>query len=533
MKKLYDISIDPTDLETGLNAISLVENPAVEVDFLAFAKDESVVLQFADEERHIITGIALLADTPIYRIAPDKTEYYVRFTKDCIRQLVEKYFKFGLTNNVNIEHKNNQFVDGVTMLESYIIDKERGICPNEFASAPDGSWVVSYKVNNLDVWNKIKSGEVKGFSVQGLFRIIETKLEMSSNRPNVFIACTKSKEDHKCKAKDIYTGALFTKSYELAQRLDSPRIFILSAKHYLLDPEKEIDPYNAYLGDFNSDERHAWADEVYKEMQDAHIDFNAKTYFFAGENYIENLRDYFPNRVEMFSDQGGLGYILEHLDELIASGAKFSREDIEEVYKFYKEENSENSEHQNKNNISLMSKLKEKIKALLMQYAAVSTDKGNLIYNTDMLEVGSEVFVEDENGENVPAADGDYVLEDGRTVEVEGGKVTKIEAKEDEPAMPAAPAEPAAEQMVDETPMEPETPAETPAENEKITALEERVATLETQLADVIAKLAEIQTTPAASPAEEEFDNIKKPKVDPKNKMAAIAAAYRAAKERK
>lgn len=374
MKKLYDISIDPTDFETGLNAISLVENPAVEVDFLAFAKDESAALQFADEERHIITGIALLADTPIYRIAPDRTEYYVRFTKDCIRELVEKYFKFGLTNSVNIEHKDNQFVDGVTMLESYIIDKERGICPNEFASAPDGSWVVSYKVNNLDVWSKIKSGEVKGFSVQGLFRIIETKLEMSSNKP-----------------------------------------------------EEEI---------------------------------------------------------------------------------------------------SENK------NISFMSKLKEKIKALLMQYAAVSTDKGNLIYNTDMLEVGSEVFVEDENGENVPAADGEYMLEDGRTVEVEGGKVTEIKAKDDDPVEPEM--KPAEEQMVDETPMEPETPAEpAPAENEKVTALEERVAALESQLADVIAKLAEIQTTPAAAPAEEEFDNIKKPKVDPKNKMAAIAAAYRAAKERK
>lgn len=378
MKKLYDISIDPTDFETGLNAISLVENPAVEVDFLAFAKDESAVLQFADEERHIITGIALLADTPIYRIAPDRTEYYVRFTKDCIRQLVEKYFKFGLTNSVNIEHKKDQFVDGVTMLESYLIDKERGICPSEFASVPDGSWVVSYKVNNLDVWSKIKSGEVKGFSVQGLFRIIETKLEMSSNKPE--------------------------------------------------------------------------------------------------------------------------------------------------------EENSENTEHQNKNNISLMSKLKEKIKALLMQYAAVSTDKGNLIYNTDMLEVGSEVFVEDENGENVPAADGEYMLEDGRTIKVEGGKVTEIEAKEEE--TPAAPAMPAEEQMVDETTETPAEPA-APAEDEKVAALEERVATLESQLADVIAKLAEIQTTPAASPAEEEFENIKKPKVDPKNKMAAIAAAYRAAKERK
>lgn len=373
--KLYDIYIDPTDFETGMDAISLVADPAVEVDFLKFGKDKPMSLKFADEERHIITGIALLADTPIYRIAPDGTEYYVRFTKDCIRQLVEKYFKFGLTNSVNIEHKDNQFVDGVTMLESYIIDKERGICPNEFASAPDGSWVVSYKVNNLDVWDKIKTGEVMGFSIQGIFHLVESKLEMNSNK-------------------------------------------------------------------------------------------------------------------------------------------------------------TEESEHQNKNNISLMSKLKEKIKALLMQYAAVSTDKGNLIYNTDMLEVGCEVFVEDENGENVPAADGEYILEDGRTVEVEGGMVTEIKAKDDDPVEPEM--KPAEEQMIDEAPMEPEAPAETaPAENEKITALEERVATLESQLADVIAKLAEIQTTPAASPAEEEFDNIKKPKVDPKNKMAAIAAAYRAAKERK
>lgn len=372
--KLYDIYIDPTDFETGMDAISLVADPAVEVDFLKFGKDKPMSLKFADEERHIITGIALLADTPIYRIAPDGTEYYVRFTKDCIRQLVEKYFKFGLTNSVNIEHKDNQFVDGVTMLESYIIDKERGICPNEFASAPDGSWVVSYKVNNLDVWDKIKTGEVMGFSIQGIFHLVESKLEMSSNKS-----------------------------------------------------EEEI---------------------------------------------------------------------------------------------------SENK------NISFMSKLKEKIKALLMQYAAVSTDKGNLIYNTDMLEVGCEVFVEDENGENVPAADGEYILEDGRTVEVEGGMVTEIKAKDDDPVEPEM--KPAEEQMIDEAPMEPEAPAETaPAENEKITALEERVATLESQLADVIAKLAEIQTTPAASPAEEEFDNIKKPKVDPKNKMAAIAAAYRAAKERK
>ena len=173
MKKLYDISIDPTDFETGLNAISLVEYPAVEVDFLAFAKEEPKTFDFADDEKHIITGVAILADTPIYRIAPDGTEYYVRFTKDCIRSLVEKYSKLGLNNAVNIEHRDSAFVDNLVMMESYIIDKERGICPNEFKDVPDGSWIISYKVNNLNVWDKIKSGEVKGFSIQGAFLLEE------------------------------------------------------------------------------------------------------------------------------------------------------------------------------------------------------------------------------------------------------------------------------------------------------------------------------------------------------------------------
>lgn len=178
-KKIYKIKIDPTDQITGMDAISLVECPAVEVDFLKFSKEEPKSLQFANEEKRIITGVALLADTPIYRVKPDGEEYYVVFDRETIEQLVIKYSKYMFNNAVNIEHSDQHFVDGVYMIESYLKNSERGIVPTEFSEIPDGSWIVSYKVNNPDVWEKIKSGEVKGFSVQGVFNLIEQKEEPS------------------------------------------------------------------------------------------------------------------------------------------------------------------------------------------------------------------------------------------------------------------------------------------------------------------------------------------------------------------
>lgn len=179
MKKIYKIKIDPTDQITGMDAISLVECPAVEVDFLKFSKEEPKSLQFANEEKRIITGVALLADTPIYRVKPDGEEYYVVFDRETIEQLVTKYSKYMFNNFVNIEHSDQHFVDGVYMIESYLKNSERGIVPTEFSEIPDGSWIVSYKVDNIDVWEKIKSGEVKGFSIQGVFNLIEQKEEPS------------------------------------------------------------------------------------------------------------------------------------------------------------------------------------------------------------------------------------------------------------------------------------------------------------------------------------------------------------------
>ena len=171
---VYKITIDMEDELNGLTAVSLVDFPAVERNFLLF--DEQKMLFSTDDEKQIISGIALLADTPIYR-RNERGEFYVVFEADTIRQLVEKYSKDGMFNSVNLMHKSDSFVNSVYMIESIIIDKERGICPAEFSDVPNGSWYVSYYVEDKQLWNEIKKGDwFRGFSVE-----VTANLEMNDN----------------------------------------------------------------------------------------------------------------------------------------------------------------------------------------------------------------------------------------------------------------------------------------------------------------------------------------------------------------
>jgi hypothetical protein len=169
--------IDVNDEAAGMNAISLVKYPAVQYDFLQFNEDKQPVQLYFNDEKRVITGIVALADTPIYRYEQGFGEYWVIFTKDVIEKMVVKYSKDGLFNSVNLQHNDEKFVDGVYLFESYIINRERGILPTEFDNVTEGSWVCSFKVENEDVWNEIKNGkDLNGFSLQGLFELIEGKL---------------------------------------------------------------------------------------------------------------------------------------------------------------------------------------------------------------------------------------------------------------------------------------------------------------------------------------------------------------------
>jgi hypothetical protein len=145
----------------GASALSWAESKLRQIDKQSFS--------IQDEEERIITGALMLADTPIYR-NDGNGEYYVVFSKDTIKKIAQKYFKKGYQNNVNLMHDSGQVMDGVTMFESWIVDEKRGVKPMKgFEDVKEGSWFGSFKVENEEVWNMIKDGKVKGFSVEGIF----------------------------------------------------------------------------------------------------------------------------------------------------------------------------------------------------------------------------------------------------------------------------------------------------------------------------------------------------------------------------
>ena len=172
---IYELMIneDMQD-DAEVSFIALVDRTAIQKNWNAFK--ENAKFQIISEDKRIISGPVMLADSPIYRNDNTNGEYYVVFSKDTIFKIAQKFFKKGYQANVNLMHDSNQQVSGVTMFESFISDKDRGIMPMRgFEDAPDGSWFGSFKVEDDAVWEMIKEGKVKGFSVEGVFEYSKAK----------------------------------------------------------------------------------------------------------------------------------------------------------------------------------------------------------------------------------------------------------------------------------------------------------------------------------------------------------------------
>ena len=170
---IVELFIDETDEVSGIEAISVVEKPAIESDFIAL-KNQEFKLAEVDKEKRILMGAALIPNKPIYRQSGEQ-EYYIYFSKATVRKASELFFINGNQSNSTLEHQLE--LKGLTAVESWIVESEQDKSRMYDLNVPMGTWMVSMKVNNDDVWKKVKAGEIKGFSIEGYFA---DKLE----RPN-------------------------------------------------------------------------------------------------------------------------------------------------------------------------------------------------------------------------------------------------------------------------------------------------------------------------------------------------------------
>ena len=175
---------DDMESDAQVDFVALVPNPAIEKNFQAFSHRQRFNID--NEDQRIISGPLMLADTPIYRNDAKMGEYFVVFDKANVMKACQKFFKCGFQNNVNLFHDPSMVPGGVVMFESFVADPARGISPMRgFEDAKDGSWFGSFKVDNPDLWQRIKAGEFSGFSIEGMFGVEPTNPEESGDEAMV------------------------------------------------------------------------------------------------------------------------------------------------------------------------------------------------------------------------------------------------------------------------------------------------------------------------------------------------------------
>lgn len=166
--KHYAVSID-----SDVYAISLVDCPAIEEDFIYLSKEKQEQVFLEKEDKHLIVGAVLVPDKPIYR-NNGKEEFYIQFSKETIEKLAYDYLMNGRMYSVTTDHKD--IADDVCLVESWIKTSENDKSVDYGMNVPVGTWLCSMKVENEDVWGRIKSGELRGFSIESFVNLDEINL---------------------------------------------------------------------------------------------------------------------------------------------------------------------------------------------------------------------------------------------------------------------------------------------------------------------------------------------------------------------
>jgi hypothetical protein len=164
---IIELILDEQNIENGIEAISVVENPAIEEDFIAL-NTQLIELKELNKEKQILLGALLIPNKPIYRKNGDD-EYYIYFSRETVEKASQMYLIKGNQNNSTLEHQHE--LSGLSLVESWIVEDEIHDKSRKYGmNVPIGTWMGAVKVNNNEVWNDyVKTGKVKGFSIEGYF----------------------------------------------------------------------------------------------------------------------------------------------------------------------------------------------------------------------------------------------------------------------------------------------------------------------------------------------------------------------------
>ena len=334
-----------SDEETGMFKISLVDDPAVMSNFQAFdAERRPLLYAIQDEEKRLVRGCIMRADFPIYRRDSKMGEYYIIYKAEEIRKMAEKYLLEGRQNDVNLMHEEGSDVDGVQMVQYFI--KGDGIQVDGFDDCADGSLFGEFHVVNDSVWEEIKAGTYKGFSLEGVFDLVPEQ-----------------DKDEIQEIVDILDGA-FRKHFKHHKNMSK----LKKLKETLAKLLQEFGNVTTDKGviSWDGDEDLKAGDAVYVEDSEGN-----RTPAADGDYKTDD------NKVIVVVD----GKVSEIKDAEAEVDSEF-----------------------------------------------IETDKGKLEWDNEEedLKAGDAVYVRDEEGNRVPAPDGDYTTEDGKVIKVSDGKVTEI-----------------------------------------------------------------------------------------------------------
>ena len=396
----------------GMHIISLVDDPAVMRNFQAFDSQRKIQMySITDEEKRLVRGIVCRADFPIYRRDEDMGEYYMVFKADTIRAMAEKYLVESRQNDVNLMHKEGSEVDGVHMVQYFI--KGEGVSVEGFDDCADGSLLAEFHVVNDDIWDEIKKGTYKGFSLEGAFDLapeqdLEGTQKIVDSLDGKFKRIFKHSNQRNMKKKSKLARAILSILAEFGN--------ITTDKGVLAwDGDDDLKAGDAVFIEDENGERTPAADGDYKTEDNKTIR--------VADGKVTDILD---QEAEVAPAEG---------DE--QANEKMGRK---------------------------------------------ATDKGELVWNgEDDLKEGDEVFVENE-GELVPAEDGEYTTEDGKVITVVDGKVASITDKDAQVA-----------------------PEENPVENQ-MSAMKAENEMLKAENAALKAQVEQLKKEPAAKPAHEEVN---------------------------